>query len=201
MPVVEETYDIVVVGAGHAGCEAALAAARLGFETIMFTVSVDCIALMPCNPNVGGSSKGHLVRELDALGGAVVEVHMCQANATKALVHHDRRDAATHPGAQVAIGRVLGLAAGKLRDQFAQTGEQQAKAVVLRGNLHATAHQVHNRLVTATVTELKLFHLSATRQADHLVTKANAKDRHLADQLLHLLVGLHHGIGITGAVG
>lgn len=69
MPVVEETYDIVVVGAGHAGCEAALAAARLGFETIMFTVSVDSIALMPCNPNVGGSSKGHLVRELDALGG------------------------------------------------------------------------------------------------------------------------------------
>lgn len=69
MPCVEETYDIVVVGAGHAGCEAALAAARLGFETIMFTVSVDSIALMPCNPNIGGSSKGHLVRELDALGG------------------------------------------------------------------------------------------------------------------------------------
>lgn len=69
MPFLEETYDIVVVGAGHAGCEAALAAARLGFETIMFTVSVDSIALMPCNPNIGGSSKGHLVRELDALGG------------------------------------------------------------------------------------------------------------------------------------
>ena len=69
MPFVEETYDIIVVGAGHAGCEAALAAARLGFETIMFTVSVDSIALMPCNPNIGGSSKGHLVRELDALGG------------------------------------------------------------------------------------------------------------------------------------
>ena len=65
----EETYDIVVVGAGHAGCEAALSCARLGLETIMFTVSVDSIALMPCNPNVGGSSKGHLVRELDALGG------------------------------------------------------------------------------------------------------------------------------------
>ena len=65
----EETYDIVVVGAGHAGCEAALACARLGLETIVFTVSVDSIALMPCNPNVGGSSKGHLVRELDALGG------------------------------------------------------------------------------------------------------------------------------------
>ena len=65
----EESYDIVVVGAGHAGCEAALACARLGLETIVFTVSVDSIALMPCNPNVGGSSKGHLVRELDALGG------------------------------------------------------------------------------------------------------------------------------------
>lgn len=66
---VEEIYDVVVVGAGHAGCEAALAAARMGMETIMFTVSVDSIALMPCNPNIGGSSKGHLVREIDALGG------------------------------------------------------------------------------------------------------------------------------------
>ena len=69
MPYLEETYDVVIVGAGHAGCEAALASARLGMETIMFTVSVDSIALMPCNPNIGGSSKGHLVRELDALGG------------------------------------------------------------------------------------------------------------------------------------
>lgn len=66
---VEEQYDVVVVGAGHAGCEAALACARLGLETIIFTVSVDSIALMPCNPNIGGSSKGHLVREIDALGG------------------------------------------------------------------------------------------------------------------------------------
>ena len=69
MKCVEENYDVVVVGAGHAGCEAALAAARLGLETICFTVSVESIALMPCNPNVGGSSKGHLVREIDALGG------------------------------------------------------------------------------------------------------------------------------------
>ena len=67
--VVEESYDVCVVGAGHAGCEAALACARLGLETIVFTVSVDSIAMMPCNPNIGGSSKGHLVRELDALGG------------------------------------------------------------------------------------------------------------------------------------
>ena len=66
---IEEYYDIIVVGAGHAGCEAALAAARLGLSTLVFTVSVDSIALMPCNPNIGGTSKGHLVCELDALGG------------------------------------------------------------------------------------------------------------------------------------
>lgn len=69
MDIIEKVYDIVVVGAGHAGCEAALASARLGLKTVIFTVSVDSIALMPCNPNIGGSSKGHLVRELDALGG------------------------------------------------------------------------------------------------------------------------------------
>ena len=64
-----ESYDVIVIGAGHAGCEAALASARLGMKTLVFTVSVDSIAMMPCNPNVGGSSKGHLVREVDALGG------------------------------------------------------------------------------------------------------------------------------------
>ncbi len=69
MPGIEENYDVVVVGAGHAGCEAALACARLGLETMIFTVSINSIAFMPCNPHVGGSSKGHLVRELDALGG------------------------------------------------------------------------------------------------------------------------------------
>ncbi len=74
MPFLEEYVDVVVVGAGHAGCEAALACARLGLETIVFTVSVDSIALMPCNPNIGGSSKGHLVRELDALGGEMGKV-------------------------------------------------------------------------------------------------------------------------------
>lgn len=69
MSTLVENYDVAIVGAGHAGCEAALACARLGLETIIFTVSVDSIALMPCNPNIGGSSKGHLVREIDALGG------------------------------------------------------------------------------------------------------------------------------------
>lgn len=66
---IEENYDVIVVGAGHAGCEAALACARLGLETIVFTVSMDSVAFMPCNPHIGGSSKGHLVREIDALGG------------------------------------------------------------------------------------------------------------------------------------
>lgn len=69
MPEIRMKTDVCVIGAGHAGCEAALACARMGFETVIFTVSVDSIALMPCNPNIGGSSKGHLVREIDALGG------------------------------------------------------------------------------------------------------------------------------------
>ena len=70
----KDEYDVAVIGAGHAGCEAALACARLGLKTIVFTVSVDSIALMPCNPNIGGSSKGHLVREIDALGGEMGKV-------------------------------------------------------------------------------------------------------------------------------
>lgn len=71
---IREQVDVCVVGAGHAGCEAALACARMGLETVIFTVSVDSIALMPCNPNIGGSSKGHLVRELDALGGEMGKI-------------------------------------------------------------------------------------------------------------------------------
>lgn len=74
MPHITEEYDVCVVGAGHAGCEAALACARLGLETIIFTVNIESIALMPCNPNIGGSSKGHLVREVDALGGQMGKV-------------------------------------------------------------------------------------------------------------------------------
>ena len=65
----EGKYDVAVIGAGHAGCEAALAAARLGKKTLLFSLSLDAVANMPCNPHIGGSSKGHLVREIDALGG------------------------------------------------------------------------------------------------------------------------------------
>lgn len=73
MQEIRETYDVIVVGGGHAGCEAALASARLNLKTILFTISIDAIALMPCNPNIGGTSKGHLVRELDALGGEMAK--------------------------------------------------------------------------------------------------------------------------------
>ena len=69
----EQTIDVCVIGAGHAGCEAALATARLGLKTVIFTVNVDSIAMMPCNPNIGGSSKGHIVREIDALGGEMAK--------------------------------------------------------------------------------------------------------------------------------
>ena len=69
MSYIYDSYDVIVVGAGHAGCEAALACARLSIKTMLFTLSMDSIALMPCNPNIGGTSKGHLVKEIDALGG------------------------------------------------------------------------------------------------------------------------------------
>ena len=80
-----EAYDVAVIGAGHAGCEAALACARLGLKTIIFTISVESIAMMPCNPNIGGSSKGHLVREIDALGGEMGK------NIDKTFIQRDLR--------------------------------------------------------------------------------------------------------------
>lgn len=113
MAVVKEEYDIVVVGAGHAGCEAALAAARMGFNTICFTVSIDSVALMPCNPNIGGSSKGHLVRELDALGGEMGKnidrtfIQSRMLNTSKGPAVHSLRAQADKKEYSASMRRVL----------------------------------------------------------------------------------------------
>lgn len=113
MPEIREQVDICVVGAGHAGCEAALACARLGLETVVFTVSVDSIALMPCNPNIGGSSKGHLVREIDALGGEmgkVIDKTFIQSkmlNASKGPAVHSLRAQADKAEYSRAMRKVL----------------------------------------------------------------------------------------------
>ena len=109
----KDEYDVAVIGAGHAGCEAALATARLGFRTVMFTVSVDSIALMPCNPNIGGTSKGHLVREIDALGGEmgkVIDRTFIQSkmlNKSKGPAVHSLRAQADKAGYSRAMRQVL----------------------------------------------------------------------------------------------
>ncbi len=113
MTVVEESYDVVIVGAGHAGCEAALACARLGLETIAFTISVDAIAMMPCNPNIGGTSKGHLVRELDALGGEMGKnidktfIQSKMLNASKGPAVHSLRAQADKQAYSNAMRKVM----------------------------------------------------------------------------------------------
>lgn len=110
---VEETYDVIVVGAGHAGCEAALAAARLGQNTIMFTVSMSSVAFMPCNPHIGGSSKGHLVREIDALGGEmgkIIDKTYLQSkmlNQSKGPAVHSLRAQADKEAYSIAMRKVL----------------------------------------------------------------------------------------------
>ena len=134
---IEETYDVIVVGAGHAGCEAALASARLGLSTMMFTVSVDSIALMPCNPNIGGTSKGHLVCELDALGGEMGKcidktfiqskmlnkskgpaVHSLRAQADKmAYIREMRKTLENTPGLKIRQAEVTELLADKTADK------------------------------------------------------------------------------------
>ncbi len=113
MPAVLEKYDVCVVGGGHAGCEAALACARLGLKTIMFTVSVDSIAMMPCNPNIGGSSKGHLVREIDALGGEMGKnidktfIQSKMLNKSKGPAVHSLRAQADKLGYSMEMRNVL----------------------------------------------------------------------------------------------
>ncbi len=118
-----EKVDVCVVGAGHAGCEAALACARLGFETVIFTVSVDSIALMPCNPNVGGTSKGHLVREIDALGGEMGK------NIDKTFIQSKM------------LNRSKGPAVHSLRAQADKAEYSRAMRKVLENQEHLTIKQ------------------------------------------------------------
>lgn len=119
----KENVDVCVVGAGHAGCEAALACARLGFETVIFTVSVDSIALMPCNPNVGGTSKGHLVREIDALGGEMGK------NIDKTFIQSKM------------LNRSKGPAVHSLRAQADKAEYSRAMRKVLENQEHLTIKQ------------------------------------------------------------
>ena len=120
----KDEYDVVVVGAGHAGCEAALATARLGFKTVIFTVSVDSIALMPCNPNIGGTSKGHLVKEIDALGGEMGK------NIDKTFIQSKM------------LNKSKGPAVHSLRAQADKRAYSQSMREVLENTDHLTIRQM-----------------------------------------------------------
>lgn len=171
MPCVEEKYDIVVVGAGHAGCEAALAAARLGFETIMFTVSVDSIALMPCNPNIGGSSKGHLVRELDALGGEMGK------NIDKTFIQSKM------------LNESKGPAVHSLRAQADKQDYTREMRRIVENTDHLTVRQ-------AEVTEILVEDVVNTGQA----VRENFVGKDVSDRQGAGLVGTGNAVNTVGAV-
>ena len=135
---IREHVDVCIIGAGHAGCEAALASARLGLETVIFTVSVDSIALMPCNPNVGGSSKGHLVREIDALGGEMGK------NIDKTFIQSKMLNISKGP------------AVHSLRAQADKADYSRAMRKVLENQEHLTIKQAE---VTEILTEEDIKHL------------------------------------------
>lgn len=170
---VTEEYDVVVVGAGHAGCEAALASARLGMDTIIFTVSIDSIALMPCNPNIGGSSKGHLVREVDALGGEMGKnidktfiqsrmlntskgpaVHSLRAQADKQDYSREMRMTLENTeGLTVRQAEISGLIVedGKIKGVTTISGARyMAKAVVLATGTYLKAKCIYGEVVNPT---------------------------------------------------
>ena len=173
MPFVEEKVDVVVVGAGHAGCEAALACARLGLETAIFTVSVDSIALMPCNPNIGGSSKGHLVREIDALGGEMGKnidktfIQSKMLNVSKGPAVHSLRAQADKAEYSRSMRRVLentdhlSIVQAEVTDILAENGKvtgvktfsgavYHAKAVVLCTGTYLKARCLYGDVVNHT---------------------------------------------------
>lgn len=148
---IREKVDVCVVGAGHAGCEAALACARLGLETVIFTVSVDSIALMPCNPNVGGTSKGHLVRELDALGGEMGK------NIDKTFIQSKMLNVSKGP------------AVHSLRAQADKAEYSRAMRKVLENQEHLTIKQ-------AEVVELLTENIENMTDASHLIDETNTQN-------------------------
>ena len=133
MPVVKENYDVCIVGAGHAGCEAALACARLGLETILFTISIESVAMMPCNPNIGGSSKGHLVREIDALGG--------EPGVYSARYAGDGHD--SEANMRKVLEKMQGVPMEKRTARF-----RTAVALILNGELHIFDGRVEGHILT-----------------------------------------------------
>ena len=170
---IKEICDVVVIGAGHAGCEAALAAARLGMKTVIFTVSVDSIALMPCNPNIGGSSKGHLVRELDALGGEMGKnvdksflqskmlnkskgpaVHSLRAQADKqAYTREMRRTLENTPNLVIKQAEVaeICLTDGRVSSVLTSSGaEYVCKAVILCSGTYLKSRCIYGEISNAT---------------------------------------------------
>ncbi len=154
MPEIKEKVDICVVGAGHAGCEAALAAARMGLETVIFTVSVDSIALMPCNPNIGGSSKGHLVREIDALGGEMGKnidktfIQSKMLNVSKGPAVHSLRAQADKSDYTREMRRVL-------ENQEHLTVKQAEICEILAEEINGKKHVTGVKTFTGTVYEAK----------------------------------------------
>lgn len=166
-------YDVVVIGAGHAGCEAALACARLKMKTIMFTVSVDSIALMPCNPNIGGTSKGHLVREIDALGGEMGKnidktflqskmlnsskgpaVHSLRAQADKqAYSRQMRRTLENTPGLSIKQAEVSEIVVKDKKITGVKTAsgiEYRCKAVILCSGTYLKARCLYGDVINHT---------------------------------------------------